>query len=107
MKKNILDELKVLAINGNKFHRTQDNLCILMGAGCKYYIHHLENGIIDINSTKPLTPSYLTPKACTLKYYKYETTINNILSDSLYHIDRLANTADGFGVMPTEDGHFT
>ncbi|OON99781.1 MAG: hypothetical protein ATN35_10855 [Epulopiscium sp. Nele67-Bin004] len=103
---NVLDDLKVLAVGGNTFYRKQDSLCIILGIGCKYYIRHLGNNIISIDSSKKLDAKHLTLTATTQKYYKYETTINDVLLNKAYHIDRLQNISDGFGVFPTEDGVF-
>ncbi|OON99821.1 MAG: hypothetical protein ATN35_10570 [Epulopiscium sp. Nele67-Bin004] len=103
---NILDDLKQLAVNGNKFYRKKENLCILLGAGCEYYITSLNTTFIRIDSSKPLTPAYLMPKIHTAKFYKYEANIKDILADKQYHINRLESIADGFGVMPTEDAVF-
>ncbi len=103
---NVLDKLQVLAVEGNTFYRKQDNLCIILGIGCKYYIRHLGNNIISIDSSKKLDEKCLTLIATTQKYYKYQATIDEVLLEKAYHINRLQNIADGFGVFPTEDGVF-
>ncbi|ONI40359.1 hypothetical protein AN639_04920 [Candidatus Epulonipiscium fishelsonii] len=104
--KNILDELKVIAVNGNKFYRKKDNLCIVMGAGCKYYIRSIGENKVSIDSSKQLEASYLVEQKHTSKYFKYEANIKDIIEDKRYHIDKLQSVRDGFGVSPTEDGLF-
>ncbi|ONI40358.1 hypothetical protein AN639_04915 [Candidatus Epulonipiscium fishelsonii] len=104
--KNILDELKVIAVNGNKFYRKKDNLCIVLGAGCKYYIRSIGENKVSIDSSKQLEASYLVEQKHTSKYFKYEANIKDIVEYKRYHIDKLQSVRDGFGVSPTEDGLF-
>ncbi|ONI39908.1 hypothetical protein AN639_05080 [Candidatus Epulonipiscium fishelsonii] len=104
--KNILDTLEVLAVEGNKFYRKKDDLCTVMGAGCKYSIKLIGENKISIDSTKPLEAKYLKFISQTTKYYKYEANIKDVVKDKRYHIERLQNISDGFGVSPTDDGIF-
>ncbi|ONI38140.1 hypothetical protein AN640_02780 [Candidatus Epulonipiscium fishelsonii] len=104
--KNILDTLEALAIDGNKFYRKKDDLCTIMGAGCKYSIKTLGATKVSIDSTKPLASKYLKFISQTTKYYKYEATVKDILKDKTYHVKRLQDISDGFGVSPTDDGLF-
>ncbi|ONI38542.1 hypothetical protein AN396_10465 [Candidatus Epulonipiscium fishelsonii] len=104
--KNILDTLEALAIDGNKFYRKKDDLCTIMGAGCKYSIKTLSANKVSIDSTKPLASNYLKFISQTTKYYKYEAKVKDILKDKTYHVKRLQDISDGFGVSPTDDGLF-
>ncbi|ONI43611.1 hypothetical protein AN639_10240 [Candidatus Epulonipiscium fishelsonii] len=104
--KNILDTLEALAIDGNKFYRKKDDLCTIMGAGCKYSIKTLGANKVSIDSTKPLASTYLKFISQTTKYYKYEAKVKDILKDKSYHVKRLQDISDGFGVSPTDDGLF-
>ncbi len=103
---NILDKLKCLDIKGINFYRKKADMCIILSVGCKYYIHDLGDGIVRIASSKELDRPYLTTKNKTKKYFQYECKIDDIMEDKSYHISKLQDFSDGFGVLPTEDGIF-